>query len=134
MRLLIVAMFILSAACVSSGTYDALQKQFDDTKAKLNGRISDLEGQIKAKDQQIADAKTKAETDAEEIKRLEAEKAKLESDLTATVKDRAALRSSADELKNALAESNKRKAEADKRIAEMRSLLGQLKSMIDGGK
>src|SRR5262249_23510565 len=135
MRLLIVAAtFVLLSACVTSGTYDALKKQSDDTKAKLSGQIADLEGQIKAKDQQIADAKTKADADAEEIKRLEAEKAKLEADLASTVKDRAALKSSADELKNALAESNKRKAEADKRIAEMRSLLGQLKSMIDGGK
>src|SRR5215831_18870871 len=140
-RLILFALVpLVATACVSSGTYDALQKQLDDTRTSLSGRIAGLEGEIKAKDQEIADARTKAGADADDIKRLEAEKArlesdkaKLESDLASTVKDRAALRSSAEELKEALAESNKRKAEADKRIAEMRQLLAQLRSMIDGG-
>ncbi len=121
-------------ACVSSGKYDALQKQLDQTKSTLSGRVADLEGQIKAKDQQLAEAKAQHDQDTEAIKRLETEKARLETELAATVKDRAALKSSADELQKALAESNKRKAEAEKRISEMRQLLAQLKTMIDAGK
>jgi len=134
MKTAVLATALLLAACVSSGKYDTLQKQLDDTKATLSGRVADLEGQIKAKDQEIAAAKAQHQTDTDQIKELEGEKAKLEAELAATVKDKAALKASADDLKNALAESNKRKAEADKRIAEMRSVLAQLKSMIDGGK
>jgi chemotaxis protein MotB len=126
--------FLCLGACVSSGKYDALQKQLDETKATLSGHAADLEGQIKAKDQQIADAKAQTEQDTDKIKTLEAEKARLEAELAATVKDKAALKSSADDLQRALAESNKRKAEAEKRIAEMKQLLAQLKSMIDAGK
>jgi len=121
-------------ACVSSGKYDALQKQLDETKGTLSGRVADLEGQIKAKNEEIAALKAKAEQDAENLQRLEGERARLEADLAATVKDRAALKSSAEDLKNALAEANKRKAEADKRVAEMKQLLAQLKSIIDAGK
>jgi len=122
------------AACVSSGKYDALQKQLDDTKATLSGKVSDLEGQIKAKDQEIAAAKAQNAEDTDKIKQLEADKARLEAELASTVKDKAALKSSADDLQKALAESNKRKAEADKRIAEMRQLLASLKGVIDAGK
>src|SRR5262249_56123966 len=60
--------------------------------------------------------------------------ATLEADLTAKVKDKAALKATADEMKAALAELDKRKAEADRRLAESRKLLAQLRSMIDAGK
>jgi chemotaxis protein MotB len=133
-RIPVFLLCLASFACVSSGKYDTLQKQLDDTRATLSGRVADLEGQIKAKDQEIAAAKSQHAEDTEATKRLEAERAKLETELTATVKDKAALKASADDLKNALAESNKRKAEAEKRIAEMKQLLAQLKSMIDAGK
>jgi len=133
-RILVFASAASMLACVSSGKFDALQKQLDETKATLNGRVADLEGQIKAKDQEIAAAKAQHAEDEDTIKRLEAEKAKLEADLAATVKDKAALKASADELKNALAETSKRKAEAEKRVAEMKQLLAQLKTMIDAGK
>jgi chemotaxis protein MotB len=134
MRTLLLVAAVAFTACVTTGKYDALQKQLDETKATLSGRVADLEGQIKAKDQEIAACKAKGTEDAEQIRKLEADKAKLEADLAATVKDKAALKSSADDLQKALAESNKRKAEADKRIAEMKELLGQLKTMIDAGK
>ncbi len=125
---------VLAAGCVSSGKYDALQKQLDETKAALTHQLGEKEGQIKAKDDELTACKAKADQNADDAKRCAAARAKLESDLAATLKDRAALKASADEMKAALAESDKRKAEAEKRLAETRKLLSQLRSMIDAGK
>lgn len=134
MRIVPIALFVFATACVSSGKYDALQKQLDETKTTLSGRVQSLEDQIKAKDAQIAEAKARGDGQDADIKRLEAERGRLEAELAATVRDKAALKSSADDLRAALADTNRRKAEAEKRVAEYKKLLAQLKSMIDAGK
>jgi chemotaxis protein MotB len=140
---LVVVLFIsaLAAGCVSSGKYDTLQQQLDRTKATLAGqiaerdaRIQDLERQIKAKDVEIAAAEARADRNQAEIARLEGQRSKLETTLTATVRDRLALKASAEELRLALAASDRRKAEAERRVTELRSLLGQLQAMIDAGR
>jgi len=127
-------LFLAAAGCVSSGKYDALQKQLDDTKATLTHQLGDKDGQLKAKGDELSACKSKGEQTADDVKRCESARAKLESDLAATVRDRAALKTSADEMKAALADADKRKAEAEHRLAETRKLLAQLKSMIDAGK
>jgi len=132
MRILPIA--LLAAGCVSSGKYDALQKQLDDTKATLTHQLGEKDGQLKAKDDELAACRAKGDQTAEDVKRCETARAKLEADLTATVKDKAALKATADEMKAALAELDKRKAEADRRLAESKKLLTQLRSMIDAGK
>lgn len=119
---------------MSSGKYDALQKQLDETKATLTRQLGEKDGQLKAKDDELAACRAKGDQTAEDVKRCEAARAKLEADLTATVKDKAALKATADEMKAALAELDKRKAEADRRLAESKKLLTQLRSMIDAGK
>lgn len=137
---LAIAIVVLSAACVSSGRFDALQKQLDQTKATLGGtidardaRIGELERQLKAKDVEIAAAQARADRNREEIARLEEQRSKLEGTLTATVRDRLALRASADELRAALAASDARKMEAERRVGELKGVLARLQSMIATG-
>jgi chemotaxis protein MotB len=119
---------------VSTGKYNALKKQCDDTRAALTRDVGERDGRIKQLEGDLAGARGTAEQKDEEIRRLEGERGKLEADLAATIKDRSALKSSVAEMQNALAESNKRKAEAEKRLAESRALLGKLRAMIDAGK
>jgi chemotaxis protein MotB len=123
-----------AAGCVSSGKYDALQKQLDDTKAELGHQLGERDGALKAKDEELTACKGKLDQSADALKGCESGRAKLESDLAATVRDKAALKASAEQMQSALAEADKRKAEAEKRLGETRKLLGQLKSMIDAGK
>jgi chemotaxis protein MotB len=124
----------VAPACVTSGKYNALQKQLDETKAAMAHQLGEKDGVIKSKDAELAGCQGKNEQDAAEIKRCTADRAKLESDLAATLKDKAALKASADEMRTALDETNRRKAEAEKRLAEFRKLIAQFKSMIDSGK
>ena len=132
MRYLIIA--LCAAGCVSSGKYDALQKQLDETRATLTHQLGEKDGQLKAKDDELTACKTRADQTADDLKRCETGRTKAEADLAATLRDKAALKTSVDDMKAALAESDKRKAEAEKRLAETRKLLTQLRSMIDAGK
>ena len=126
--------FVLLAACVTSGKYDALQKQLDETKATLTHQLGDKDAQLKAKDDDLSACRAKVDQGAEDLKRCEVGRTKAEADLAATLRDKAALKASADAMTAALAESDKRKAEAEKRLSETRKLLAQLRSMIDAGK
>jgi len=139
MKIAILTVF-LAAGCVSSSRFDALQKQLDETKVTLGDRIAqrdaqiqNLQEQIKAKGAEIAAAEAKANRNQEEIARLEGQRSKLEVTLANTVRDRLALKVSAEELRGALAAANRRKAEAERRASELRSLLAQLQNMIGAG-
>jgi chemotaxis protein MotB len=121
---------LLAAGCVSSGKYNALRKQLDESTRAVgerDGRVQQLEGDL------TRSRATLEERDAE-IRRLEGERGRLEADLAATVKDRSALKESVEEMQKALAEASQRKAEAEKRLAESRKLLDKLRVMIDAGK
>src|SRR5262249_9323103 len=69
---------VLAAGCVSSGKYDALQKQLDETKATLTHQLGEKDGQLKAKDDELAACKSKGDQSAEDVKRCETARAKLE--------------------------------------------------------
>jgi chemotaxis protein MotB len=130
----LVALLALASACVSTGKHNALKKQLDETNATLSGQIAEKEKRLQALDTQLAELRAKGEEHQQEIKRLEVERTRLETELSGVIKDRAQLKASADEMRVALAETNRRKLEAEKRLAEFRKLLGQLRAMIDAGK
>ncbi len=128
---------LLLNGCVMQSTYDALQKEFDATKATLQQRDSenaDLKAALEkeqAKSKELGEQIAKVQADlASTVKAKEA----LESDKSAMLKDTSRLQASIEEMKSALADLAKRKAEADARIAEFKSLLDRFKSLIDAGK
>jgi chemotaxis protein MotB len=131
----------ITVGCVSTGKYETLEKKLGQTTATLTGqlaerdaRIQDLERQIKAKDVEIAAAEARANRSQADVARLEEQRSKLEATLAATVRDRLALKASAEDLRFALAASDRRKVEAERRVTELRSLLAQLQAMIDAGR
>lgn len=142
-RIFVLAVVALSA-CVSKGTHEALQKQFDETQAALKQK-GDENSQL----QQTLDAEKKhgQELDAR-IRELEAKLASAQAELDATakaktaleadksqmLKDRTRLQASVEEMKAALADLSKRKAESEARLAEYRGLLERFKALIDAGK
>lgn len=135
---------ITASACVTSGTYDALQTQHnalkaDDEKlqaehAALKAREADTQGKLKACDQAKADTEAALQKEQATAKGLAERVAKLEADLAGMLKDRKVLQASVADMKTALAELQKRKAEADQRIADFKSLLQKFRSLIDAGK
>jgi chemotaxis protein MotB len=147
-----VAAAALSAVgCVKKSTYQALQKEHQDTQATLADReskiktleddIANKETRIQELDQQIAAKKIELEQLQNQIEEKDAEIAQLtdrrdqlEGDLAAVLKDRARLRATEQEMKQALADLSKRKAEAERRVSQYRGLLTKFKSLIDAGK
>jgi chemotaxis protein MotB len=122
-RLLPLIGLILPAACVTSGTYDALQAEHDKTVKTLADR-----------DKELADVKAALDAEKAKSNDLSTRISKMEEDLAKTLKDRSSLQSSVEEMKTALSDLQKRKQEADARIAEFKNLLGKFKSLIDAGK
>lgn len=131
--------------CVSSGTYDKLQKQLDDTTRAMQGQIDQRDAQIAAlkktisqKESQIADLDNQItalkKQMADKVASLESDKSKLQDDLASMVKDRSRLKASVQDMRQALAELQQRKRQADARVAEFRHLLDRFKPLIDTGK
>jgi chemotaxis protein MotB len=148
MRRLVAILAVVSAGCVTQGTHDALQKQFDDTRAEMAGQIDQLDAE-KAELQKALDAERKnvAELQAR-IEDLQGRIVKVSADLDSAtkarlaletekstmIKDRTRLQASVEEMKAALADLAKRKAEADARLTEYKGLLDRFKTLIDAGK
>ncbi len=141
---LILLSILALPSCVMQSTFDALQKDYDDTKETLARRDSE-NSSLKSSLQKEQD---KARQLNEQSTELDKQIAKLQSDLQAAIiargaleaeksavlKDKSSLEASVDEMRHALADLAKRKAEADARISEFRSLLDRFKSLIDAGK
>jgi chemotaxis protein MotB len=146
---------IAAGGCVTQGAHDALQKQCDETKSELQGKIDTQQKHIAARDAEILSLQTqlgeKEAAYSEEHRRaeslqdaltrnqslsadLELRLERLETDIAALTKDKAQLSSSVEEMQSALEELRKRKAEADARVAEYHSLLARFQSLIDAGK
>jgi chemotaxis protein MotB len=107
---------LLLSACVTQGTYDALEKDRQAVQVELQGKEAE-NSQLKSQLQTALTAK-----DA------------LENDKSAMIKDTARLQASIEETKAALADLSRRKAEADARLAEFKSLLSRFRALIDSGK
>ncbi len=124
-------------SCVSSGDFEALQKDHEATKAELAKTKTKLANETTAREKTEAElAGLVAERD-----RLTADLAARQADLEArqgelanVMKDKASLSSSVADMKKAMDELSKRKAEADRRIAEFKSLVDRFKVLIDAGK
>lgn len=114
---------VLATGCVTKGTHEELQRQFDAQSAELadrNRRVIGLEEALASEE--------------ENSRRLQARIDELSREKAALLSDRASLAASVEEMQVALAEANRRKAEADERIAEYRNLLARFRPLIDAGK
>jgi chemotaxis protein MotB len=107
---------LLLGGCVSSGKYEALQKEH----AQKVARVTELEAALAAEQQKAA--------------ALDAELRAARERMATQLKDQASLEASVKEMELALMELERRKREADARIAEFRGLLDRFKSLIDAGK
>jgi chemotaxis protein MotB len=143
-RLSLLSAALLLNGCVMQSTYDALQKDFDNTRATLQQRESenaDLKAALDNEKSSLDKEKATSRELGNQIKNLQAEleraiktREALEAEKSAMLSDTSRLQASIEEMKSALADLARRKAEADARIAEFKSLLGRFKSLIDAGK
>lgn len=143
-RLSLLSLALLLNGCVMQSTFDALQKDYDNTRATLQQRESenaDLKAALGKEKAALEKEKATSRELGSQIKSLQAElertiKAReaLEAEKSAMLSDTSRLQASIEEMKSALADLARRKAEADARIAEFKSLLGRFKSLIDAGK
>jgi len=117
-----------SSGCVVwQSTYDELQHEFDEYKAKAEARdasnqatIQGLEDALRAERQRVAD--------------LENQLATLRAEKVALSLDKSRMQAAEAELTRALRELEERKMAAEKRVAEYRDLLARFKQLIDSGK
>jgi chemotaxis protein MotB len=121
---------LLSTGCVLQSTFDALQKDFDDQKATLQKRDSDLAA-LQATAEKLNARIAKLEADLNEMYKV---KEALDADKNAALDEKTRLQANIDAMKTAFADLSKRKAEADARLAEFKSLLERFKKLIDSGK
>lgn len=139
-------------ACVTTGKYEALEKQLSATTRAMQGRVDEKEARIVELDQQLAaeQARTAALTSrmerleksmAAKISALEAskatligEKGALEGAHAQLLKDRSRLKASVQDMQRALSELESRRAKAEARIREFRSLIDRFKPLIDTGR
>ena len=143
-RLSVLLAAVLLNGCVMQGTYDALQKDFDNTQSTLQQREAENADLKAALDKERGTSKDLGERIARltaELERtlkakaaIDEAKTALEADKSAMLKDASRLQASIAEMQAALADLAKRKAEADARIAEFRGLLDRFKTLIDAGK
>ncbi len=139
------------AGCVTSGTYDDLVIQHEQTKKGLvtaglvataetkkredtEKKNQTLQTALTSEQKKNAELETQKATLSSTLATKEAELKTTAADLASTLKDKAGLKDSVDNMKAALDELAKRKAESDKRIAEYKNLLSRFQSLIDAGK
>jgi chemotaxis protein MotB len=151
MRILIAAFALLSSACVTLGTHEALQKEHAETKERLaqsqlelaartheldlsKKHGTDLEGQLRTAGDEKKSVDAQLVDKEKQLKDAQAQLDKANGDMAQALKDKAQLKTSVDEMKTALDELAKRKAEADRRVAELSALKQRFKALIDAGK
>lgn len=128
---------LLSAGCVTQGTYDALRAEQDATLEALSARnaaLEEREKRIAALERDGAALRQAIDSEKASAAELQRRIDKLKADLSAVVKDKSSLQASVVEMTEALAELQKRKDEAEARIAEYRNLLAKFRTLIDAGK
>lgn len=144
MNRLLIPLLVLSAGCVTQGTFDTLKTEHEATQSELaarNQKVREFEEKT-AKLERDLKAKTARESELEESLKQEQARsaqlqeriAKVENDLATMVSDKSTLEASVKEMRQALAELQKRKEQADARIKEYRSLLSKFQNLIDAGK
>jgi len=122
------------SGCVMQGTYDALQKDFDEQKAlrqKREAELADAKAELAATSEKLGKRIAKLEADLNEMYKV---KEALDADKNAAIDEKARLQGSIDAMKAAFSDLAKRKAEADARLAEFKSLLDRFRTLIDAGK
>jgi chemotaxis protein MotB len=151
------ALFVLGTGCVSSGAYDAKVAELDRANresALRQGRIGDLEAQVKGLSDQVADlgrqlAGARAETasTARDRERLQQDldrstalagelKKRLESlgqNVNKLTSERGQLAATLDDATKRLEELRRQKAAIEARAAAFHELARKLRSMIDAG-
>ncbi|MEM9458092.1 MAG: OmpA family protein [Myxococcota bacterium] len=152
-RALLVAALLLSAAgCVTQAKHDALQKRLDDTElalrneqkaerrayedeiTSLEGRIEQLSSTLEDYRGQVADLEAELATKDAELAALEQRLSQTERELASVIEKKADLTASIDQMSAALEELRERKTATDQRIAAYRDILDRFRALIDAGK
>jgi chemotaxis protein MotB len=116
-------LLLLSSACVSQSTYDALKRDRDG-----------LEGDLTKSRDESTSLQAALSAEQAKVKDLSGRIDRLTADMAAMTKDKSRLQASVDDMARALAELEKRRAEAEARVAEFKNLLARFRSLIDAGK
>ncbi|HLT31557.1 MAG TPA: OmpA family protein [Myxococcaceae bacterium] len=130
-------LLLLTSACVTKGTYEALQTEHDATLDQLKARnatIRDREKELEAAQANTRDLERALEDEKQKLAALNEQLRSLEERQAKMLKDKTTLEASVSEMTDALAELQRRKEAADARVAEFRSLLSKFKGLIDAGK
>lgn len=152
-RALLVAALLLSAAgCVTQAKHDVLRKRLDDTElalrneqeaerrayedeiTSLEGRIGQLSSTLEDYRGQVADLEAELANKDAELAALEQRLSNTERELASVIEKKADLKASVDEMSAALDELRDRKAATDRRIAAYRDILDRFRALIDAGK
>jgi chemotaxis protein MotB len=128
---------LLSIACVTQSTFDALKTErdaLDTTLGEKNAALAEQEATLKRRDARIVELERALEEEKDKAKELGARVDRLVGDLAALTRDRSKLQASVEQMTIALAELEKRRAEAEARVQEFRNLLSKFRALIDAGK
>ena len=125
MRVLLLSLVL--AGCVSKKKFDALQSEFDATRAQMTDRLSQETARATTL-QEALDAETKKSA------MLQGEVDRMDAKIAALLTDKSQLDASISDMQIALKDLEARKAAADARIAEFKSLLAKFQALIDAGR
>ena len=133
--------------CVSKKKYDALQREFDESVAALEGSLAERDTSIQtleqalaaeqarraACDQEVMDLGARMQPLMDELEQLRGLKDQAEADLAEALASKKNMKASIAEMKEALADAKARRAAAERRIAAYKSMLRKFKPLIDSG-
>lgn len=135
--LLVLAVALAGAGCVTQKTYDALKSErdaLDVTLGEKNAELAAREATLKKRDARIVELEQALTAEQDKVKELGARIDRLVADLAAITRDKSKLQGSIEEMTAALADLEKRRAEAEARVQEFRGLLSRFRALIDAGK
>lgn len=120
--------------CVTKGAHQELQGEYDDYRQRSESRERVMSESIKDLERALSDERARHE-------RLEAEQARLQTQLEALnaekaklLTDKSRLQAAEEEMRRALSEMEQRKAQVEARVDEYRNLLSRFQALIDAGK
>jgi chemotaxis protein MotB len=128
---------LLLCGCVSQGTFDKMQADYEESQTSLEARNQSLHSCEQATESgKTGEAEARAEADKqrENVRDLQQRIAQLLTERAGMLKNRSSLEASVTEMTAALVELEKRREAADARLQEFRDLLAKFSSLIHAGK
>jgi len=128
------ALTLILSACVTKGTFNELQADYDRYRHSAEQRERKHQEAFRDLEQALSDERARLTRYQADTARLEAQIAALNAEKATLLKDKGALLEAEAEMREALDELARRKAQADARIGEYQELLDRFKGLIDAGR